>query len=127
KARAYELLGKGRLDTAGKLNVAMAGMGTDEQGIFDALEGATPEERQRLQQDPAFRERLRSELSGEDLERAETLLQNGRPSARESVGRATSGAGTDEAGIFKALENASPEERQELQNDPAFRELLRSE
>lgn len=125
--RARELLQNGRLDTRGKLNVAMDGMGTDEGAIFRALEDATPEERRALQDDPQFRERLNSELSGDDLTRANRLLQDGREPARDTLRHATSGAGTDEAAVFRALERATPEEREEMKNDPQVRQLLQQE
>ena len=126
-AKAQELLKNGKLSTSTRLDEAMSGMGTDEKGVYSALEEASTEERKKLAADPGFRARLKSELSGSELERAEKILENGPLSAKEKVNYASDGMGTDEDAIFDALRNAGEEERKALQKDPAFQEKLRSE
>jgi annexin A7/11 len=126
-ARAQELLKNGKLSTATQLDDAMGGAGTDEKGLYDALEGASESERAKLKADPKFRARLRSELSGSELERAERILENGPLSAKEKVAYASDGMGTDEKAIFESIEKAGPKERAALLKDEAFLKTLRSE
>ncbi|MCA9778699.1 MAG: hypothetical protein KC800_18350, partial [Candidatus Eremiobacteraeota bacterium] len=126
-AKAKELLENGKLSTSTRLDEAMSGMGTDEKGLYSALEDASPEERKKLAADSNFRARLRSELSGSELERAERILEKGPLSAKEKVDYASEGMGTDEDAIFNALRNAGEDERKALQNDEGFRAKLRSE
>ncbi len=128
-AKAKNLLDKGKLDTAGKLDVAMSGAGTDEKGIFEALEKASPEERAKLSKDPAVLERLDGELSGEDKARAMALLNSkeGKLSTTDKLDVAMAGGGTDEKGIYEALEKATPEERKAIMNDPKMMEKLKGE
>lgn len=128
-AKAKNLLDKGKLDTSGKLDVAMSGAGTDEKGIFEALEKATPEEREKLRKDPALIDRLDGELSGEDKARAMAILnsKDGNLSANNKLDVAMAGAGTDEKTIYEALEKATPEERKAIMSDPTMMEKLKGE
>ena len=128
-AKANNLLDKGKLDTAGKLDVAMSGAGTDEKGIFEALQKASPEERAKLSKDKALLERLDDELSGEDKARAMALLnsKDGKLSTTDKLDVAMAGGGTDEKGIYEALEKATPEERKAIMNDPKMMEKLKDE
>jgi len=65
---------RGTIDNVDRLEVAMEGWGTDEQGVASALEGLTAQEYARLPDD--IDSRLDSEMSGGDLANArETLHQ----------------------------------------------------
>lgn len=129
EAKALQLLSKGKLDTAGKLDVAMSGAGTDEKGVFEALEKATPEEREKLRKDEKFVDRLKGELSGEDETRALELLnsKDGKLSAKAKLNVAMAGLGTNEKGILTALEEATPEERKAILKDEKMMADLKSE
>lgn len=113
--KAMHLLKHGKLNLEQTLDVAMTGMGTRETEIFDALGKASPQEREAIQQDPQMMQRLRSELGGNDLERAELLLKNGSLTREEQLHFATDRLGTDETAIHEALKGLNPEERLELQ------------
>ncbi|MEQ8170856.1 MAG: hypothetical protein ABRQ38_18350, partial [Candidatus Eremiobacterota bacterium] len=128
-AKAKNLMDKGKIDTAGKLDIAMSGAGTDEKGIFEALEKASPEERAKMSKDKALLERLDGELSGEDKARAMALLnsKDGKLSTTDKLDVAMAGGGTDEKGIYEALEKATPEERKAIMNDPKMMEKLKGE
>ncbi len=126
--RAQALLGgqQAKADAAA-LRVAMHGNysqkdGTDEATIFNTLEGKNPDQLKAIAQEyqaatgKTLQFDLDAELSGAELKRANASLQ-GNPAAATAMAlsKAMKGnygfkAGTDEAGIFKALENVSPEQ-----------------
>ncbi|TNE49812.1 MAG: hypothetical protein EP343_10570 [Deltaproteobacteria bacterium] len=117
QTKALYLLEHGSLSLEQSLDVAMSGVGTREQDIFDALGKAKPEERKAIQSNPAMMQRLRSELGGNDLERAELLLQNGSLTREQQLHFAMDRLGTDEAAVHKALEGLSPQERLQVQEN----------
>jgi annexin-like protein len=101
--QALDILRNGPHSAEEKIKWASKGLGTDNKSIFDALSGASKEERIKMTRDPEMRGRLKSELSGADLRRAEILLERGEVSDVEELGLAMMGNGTDEQAIFKIL------------------------
>ena len=131
--KAGLLATNGKLSLSEKIHFATDGVGTNEQEIFDAFEKATPEERASLNRDFTLRygssvmDRLKGELSGAELKKASLLLENGSLNVSQKLDIAMSGVGTREADIFAALDGASAQERQAIQNDPAMMKRLTSE
>jgi hypothetical protein len=106
------------------LRRAAEGLGTDEDAIFNALAGRTPQEIDEIKKayvalsgGETLEEMLRDELSGDDLEHALSLLQ-GRAAATEGtptalamrIRDAVEGPGTDEEAIYGALTGRSADE-----------------
>ncbi|RME27861.1 MAG: hypothetical protein D6798_03685 [Deltaproteobacteria bacterium] len=118
---------------ADRLHAAMDGWGTDERAIFDVLYSGGPAMNQAVQRAYAARyggsleADLRSELSGADLEKALTLLRQGRLTLADQIREGARGWGTDETRIFRALERATPQERSQVARDPAVLAILESE
>ena len=101
------------------LRSAVEGWGTDEETIFNALTGRTPTEiteieaaYEALSGGERLEDRLRSELSGQDLSRALSLLK-GETAATETARRlwdAMGGLGTDEEAIYAAVGGRTAEQ-----------------
>ncbi|MFH1808686.1 MAG: LysM peptidoglycan-binding domain-containing protein [Pseudomonadota bacterium] len=106
---------------AATLRKAVRGFGTDEDAIFKALDGKTPEQAQAIRQ--AYQDMygrdleadLKGDLSGADERRALAMLNGDAVQADvEALRKAMDGnygvkLGTDEDAIFKTLEGKSPE------------------
>jgi ppGpp synthetase/RelA/SpoT-type nucleotidyltranferase len=116
QARAA-LQGDRAVEKAAALHRAMDGLGTDEDAIIATLSSLKAEERVKVAQ--AYKQAygvdldtaLRSELSGDDLQRV-TALREGKPltAAAVELHQAMSGLGTDEAAINAVMKRYSPEE-----------------
>ncbi len=120
--RAKALLdGDATKENAAKIRQGVAGLGTDRQAIESTLDGKTAEERAaiseayRKQYGTTIREDLRGDLSGNDLKKAETLLEKGKLSDAEKLHYAVDGLGTDEETINAVLGNRSKGELSEIQ------------
>jgi hypothetical protein len=95
---------------AHQLNRAMDRIGTDEEAVYAALTGRTVAERQTIK--AAYRRLtgreleadIRSEFSGSELTEALRLLNQGMLAPEDELYLAMEGAGTDEATIFRVLE-----------------------
>jgi hypothetical protein len=101
---------------AERLHRAMDRLGTDEDAIFAALTGRTADERRAIS---AAYERLaghtleyalRDELSGSDLTRALSLMQQGMLEPADELYLAMRGAGTDEGTLFRVLDALAGDE-----------------
>ena len=127
--RAMQLLDSkdGKLSTEANIKIAMAGLGTDEKAIFQALEKATPEERKAIMKNPALMKELDSELNKRDLNNVNTVLKDGKLPAKEKLSYAMSGLGTDEEWVFDAMKTATPEERKAMMNDSKLKWRLQDE
>ena len=108
--------------SADALATAMNGLGTDEQAIFDTLEGRTAQERADIaaayerRHGVSLETRFRQEMSGTDLDRAQALLRGDTATADAARLRAAmAGLGTDEAAVYATLEGRSPEQIQQIQ------------
>jgi hypothetical protein len=92
-----------------RLYQAMRGAGTDEESLISALTGRTADERKAIKEEykrytgRELEADLRDELSGDDLTRALRLLNQGLLQPEDEIYLAISGAGTDEAAIFRVL------------------------
>ncbi|MBN2358671.1 MAG: annexin, partial [Deltaproteobacteria bacterium] len=106
-------------EEASKLYKAMHGglfgMGTDEKAIFSSLEGKTPAQVDEIR--ASYQEHyqrdldadIKKELSGTELQRAESLLAGDQAAAdRAALNKAMEGWGTDEQQIFDTLEKNDP-------------------
>lgn len=103
---------------------AVEGLGTDEEAIFNALTGRTPAEiadiaaaYRALSGGETLEERLRDELSRDDLARALSLLR-GETAATEAarqIWNAVRGLGTDEEAIYAAVAGRTAEQWNEIQ------------
>lgn len=110
---------------------AIDGWGTDEDTVFQMLEGLSPKERAYLEVayanlygngDPnALRNDLRGDLSGDDETKALSLMNEGAlkdpMSAAIALHEAMDGIGTDEETVKFIMENSSPEFLQEVQEN----------
>ena len=116
--RARNLL-KGNQESADAdaLHKAMAGIGTDEETVFEALEGKTPEQLEKIKQEYQSKYRvsldrkLTSDMAGDDLVRAKALL-NGNSAGADAarIHKGIAGAGTDEEAIYSAFEGKNPKQ-----------------
>jgi len=109
-----------------RIEEAAAGLGTDEDAIFEAIRSMPPEERAAVKSDPNFMGLLRDELSGEDLQRA-LLLLDGATEHTSAAIDAMSGLGTDEDALFAALEAMSTDEKLILSRNAWFMERIRDD
>ena len=108
---------------------AASGWGTDENSIYDAIRRCNS--RFGLSSDPHLMDLIRDELSGGDLWKALFLLQYGSeanfPKAINKILDASSGWGTNENAIYKALEELTVPEKELFKNMPYLWELLEDE
>jgi hypothetical protein len=101
------------------------GAGTDEAQVFSTLEGKSPDEvaaikrAYQAQTGESLDSHLADELSGAELDRARGLVEGDPAKAtaarlNEAMKGGLTGAGTDEAEVFKSLEGKTAEERQAI-------------
>ena len=106
------LPGKRILDTKAKLLVAVAGWGSDKEGVYKALASVTPGERQKLSKDAELLRKLKSELPQDWYDIALGMLsQDLYERTSKSLEAGMKGAGTDEDFLFKALAAVPMKER----------------
>ncbi len=105
---------------------AAAGLGTDEEAIFEAIRHMSLAERAAARADPNFTAILNDELSGDELQRAQLLL-SGVSINTEHAMDAMSGLGTDEAALFAALEAMDAAERATVRMNAGFMAQIRDE
>ncbi|MCB9529989.1 MAG: DUF4157 domain-containing protein [Myxococcales bacterium] len=110
--RVLDLLGAPLAD---KLRLAMDGIGTSEDYIHRSLAAATPDELRALASDRGLIDRLKDELSGEDLRRVMRYL-----SLAEKLRVAVEGMGTDEPYLFESVIQAPIAEVQAVAADAAL-------
>lgn len=110
------------LERGDQLHEALDQWGTDESAVYAALGGLTALQRHALDlwyQDThghTIQWALDDELSSAELDRAEDLMKGDAVAAdAAALNAAIAGAGTDEAEIWKALRNKTPEERARLE------------
>jgi hypothetical protein len=106
------------------LRRAAEGLGTDEDAIFNALTGRTPQEIEDIKRaylalsgGETLEAMLHDELSGDDLSHALSLLQGETP-ASEAARRlwdAVRGPGTDEESIYAVLAGRTVEQWAQIQ------------
>lgn len=125
-SRAESLLkGNQAAADADRLNVAIAGAGTDEAAIVRTLEGKSASQIDAIKGEYSSRhgqsleDAVRGDLSGPSLQRVEALLRGDSASAEaaalnEAMKGGLTGAGTDEGSVYKALEKKSPAEREAI-------------
>ncbi len=109
---------------AAELHNAAAGLGTDERGIYDALDGKSDAERQQIvevyERDHgrgSLDKMLQGELSGLDLQRAQELAASGQLSDVTALRAAVDGAGTDEDAIKDVLDGKTKDEIAQICTD----------
>ena len=102
---------------ADRLAQAMDGVGTNEKEIFETLEGTSAQERKAIsdayerRHNVKLDDRLKGELSGTDLDRAQALMRGDTAAADAAKLRgAMAGIGTDEAGVYDTLKGKSPQQ-----------------
>ena len=119
----------------------VTGWGTDEKKLFSVLEGKNPKDIDQLRQ--SFKDHydqdldtvINNELSGDDLSRAQALIKgdqterNGSDieALKQGLAEDMNGWGTDENRILERLTQATPEQRQNLRNDPALMDQFKNE
>lgn len=108
---------------AAEIRQAVSGPGTDERAIELALEGRSAEERAAIatayqkQYGTSLRRDLKNDLGGNDLKKAQTLLEKGQLSDAEKLHYAVDGLGTDEDAIKQVLTNRSKSEINQIRSD----------
>ena len=113
--------GRDAADSARNINTAVSGLGTDEEAVFNNLEGRNRDQITRTRQayqDQYGRDlgdRLREDLNGEEMHRASSAM-NGRQAAdsAQSIADAVRGWGTDEEAIYRSLEGKTPQQIADL-------------
>lgn len=131
--RALGLLdGNHGLAEAARIRQACEGWGVNKSEIFGALGGKTAEQRRAISKaylekyKTPLAEALRLTLTGNDLEKAHRLLEDGEVSAAAKLKYALEGWGADSQAVLDALAGSSPAEllalRQEYR-DETGREL----
>ena len=87
--------------------------GTDEQAVWNAIRKCN--NRRGLMADAEVLNALKAEMEGHELWKCYLLLEYGSesnyPKSINELWKATSGAGTDEKGVFNALSNMTREEK----------------
>lgn len=104
-----------------RLQAAMAGMGTDEQTLFDLTLNASPAEKQRILDDDDLMADLDSELNIQDMLR---VLENLNAPLSLCLLTAMSGWFTDIETIRDLFVNADPQQRLDVLNDTALVQSL---
>lgn len=99
-------------DIKGDLRKAIAGWGTDEEAIYSRLGTAKEDEKAAVRGDPALMQDLKDDLSRDEWVRVLNLLGVGIESQIREAG---AGWGTDEEGIYRAVETA---------NVPALKQMV---
>ena len=109
--------GQDAANAAGNINQAVSGFGTDEEAVFNNLEGRDRDQIARTRQ--AYQDqygvdlgdRLRDDLNGQEMTRASSAM-NGRDAANsaDTIANAVRGWGTDEDAIYRSLEGKTPDE-----------------
>ena len=108
-------------DVKGDLRKAIEGWGTDEEAIYTRLGTATEPEKEAVRSDPALMEDLRDDLNRHEWVRVLNLLGLG---LETQIREAGSGWGTDEEGIYRAVEGATaPALKQMIANGPVLLDL----
>jgi hypothetical protein len=102
---------------------AAAGIGTDEDAMYEAIRAMSAAERAAARADPNFTSILYDELSGVELQRALLLLAGAGVNTERAMD-AMIGIGTDEDALFAALEAMDPAERALVRGDASFMEQL---
>ena len=105
---------------------AVAGLGTDEDAIYEAIRGMPTDERAALRADSNFMAMLRGDLSGDELQKAIFLLEGYSEHVVEAID-AMSGLGTDEDALFAAIRRMGPLERNQLRENAWFMARLRDD
>ncbi|MGF1625576.1 MAG: DUF4157 domain-containing protein [Alphaproteobacteria bacterium] len=111
-------------DVKSDLRKAMAGWGTDEDAIYDRLGRATPDEKKLVREDVALMEELRDELNRGEWVKALYFLGEG---VETQIREAGSGWGTDEEGIYRAVETADAAALKQMLGNGATLLYLRDE
>jgi len=111
-------------DIKSDLRAAMEGWGTDEDAIYTRLGNATPDEKTLVREDVALMQELQDELTRGEWVQALTLLGIG---VETQIREAGSGWGTDEEGIYRAVENADAAALQGMLGNSALLLYLRDE
>jgi hypothetical protein len=111
-------------DVKSDLREAMSGWGTDEEGIYNRLGRATPDEKEAVRSDPALMAELQDELTRSEWVRVLNLLGQG---VETQIRESGSGWGTDEEGIYRAVESADVAALQEMLGNGALLLYLRDE
>ncbi|NEO15010.1 MULTISPECIES: DUF4157 domain-containing protein [unclassified Moorena] len=99
--------GEGQSQSAvGRLKAASAGLGTDDEAIWQTLNSLTEAERQfiRERNPEGVLNILRDDLSESDYERVMQILVGGAGSAATAIRQAVEGWGTDESLLYNAID-----------------------
>ena len=114
--------GNENASSADALKTAMKGMGTDEQSIYQTLQGKDKDQIEAIKTEYKQRhgkeltEDLRSEMKGDELKKAQALLNGDNTgSDAATLHKAISGLGTDKESIYKTLEGKNAKERAAIQ------------
>ncbi|MCB9746699.1 MAG: hypothetical protein H6740_29265, partial [Alphaproteobacteria bacterium] len=111
--RALEILGHGELGLRDKVREAAAGWGTDEARLFDSLQRASAQELATLKEDLNLVVHLEEELSGADLALLKAYL-SGQGVVAARLKQACAGLGTDEAAVFRAIQESNETDRKAI-------------
>lgn len=111
------------------IELASAGAGTDEDGIYAAIRQC--DDRAALKADPVVQKLLKSEMKGHELWKAQLLLEFGDESKFPPTVRAiwggTKGPGTDEDRIYKAIDKLTSGQLDELLKIPGLVGILKAD
>lgn len=111
-------------DIKSDLRESMSGWGTDEQGIYDRLVNATDDEKQLVRGDPVLMDELQGELNRSEWVQVLSLLGMG---VETQIRESGAGWGTDEEGIYNAIETADAAALKEMLGNGALLLYLRDE
>lgn len=99
----------------------LTGLGTDKDAIDSALEGKSAQQREDILKAYSkygdLKQDLKGDLSGNDLQKSEALLERGKLSSAEELKFALEGLGTDEEAVKKALQGKSKQEIAEIRKE----------
>ena len=99
----------------------LTGLGTDKEAIESALEGKSQKQREDILKAYSkygdLKQDLKGDLSGNDMQKSEALLERGKLSSAEQLKFALEGAGTDEEAVKKALQGKSKQEIEQIRKE----------
>ncbi|OUC11749.1 MAG: hypothetical protein B0A82_26535 [Alkalinema sp. CACIAM 70d] len=129
--RALILLGHGKLDLRDKVREVMRdivqGDGFNEEKLFHALEHSSKEEINALNSDSQLISQLKAIIPTDEWQFVEAYLTKGKGILAAQLRSAVRGWGTDEKAIWRALEQATPEERKFVSEQEKLKEDIKDD
>lgn len=113
------LLETGQLPIDKRMELHQSLTDVDEQAVYEDMLSATPEERERLLNDPEYQQEVLGFLGSHERQVALNVLEQGEIRPEDIIYSQTLGLGTGEEEIKAALKDLSPEELERVRSEYA--------